>query len=733
MDRTRPVTDPRPIQSSDLDQPTPCLRLTPAQLYSNLPLGDNRTIRLLDLNDLPSKSDNDETPLSGTLRVVSLATKPRFTALSYVWGTFSIPHADTLELRHSVGQDIKLGISTNCRDALRALRRRYGGLRIWVDAICINQDDEAERSSQINLMEDIYSWATVVYAWLGPSTDASDRVMDWARQLAKHDFLNVAFATCPPTRRNQLKYSSIAMYHMAAYFSRVMVDICVRWIRLLAALGKMIVYRRRPILDNVFSNLVVAGNCRLRLDVKLEIEDLRDLSNREWFRRAWTFQEVVLSSNVILICGCNHVEWTKIVTAFRIGTINDGLGTFGPRKRSAPMSKVSPLPIHDLARVWAYTERPTTWNDRYLFVVAWLAYGEIYWDIYSTWASLVMKLRINTESTRNTYLAGVFRAIRARQASNAKDRSYAAYGVLQRLGVQNLSQPEYSKQLGQVYQELARDLLKWSPQAICLLVDAGTCSYINRPSWIPDWRIAAERQWIHSDYIINPVEPVATPIPQAWIEFRGNNKLVVKGVRNGAIKFNSRPFHKIGTHQAHPHSSVDIEAATSILKRWLKYLIRDSTTHEDYQPLSKAAARILTTDIDSKPDLDLTGEDFFTWYKVLINDKVNLQGHTGNIYDSHPQGDVAKALTVKIYNHLAGRRNLFTTTNGLAGSGPEGMNPGDIVMLIAGIHVPMILRRVADDGSGTNSNPAYRIIGPAYVYGPMKRGFKECAEKITLV
>lgn len=47
----------------------------------------------------------------------------------------------------------------------------------WVDALCIDQQNDAERGHQVNFMGDIYRRADCVLAWLGPSTEASDRIM----------------------------------------------------------------------------------------------------------------------------------------------------------------------------------------------------------------------------------------------------------------------------------------------------------------------------------------------------------------------------------------------------------------------------------------------------------------------------------------------------------------------------------------------------------------------------
>jgi hypothetical protein len=39
-------------------------------------------------------------------------------------------------------------------------------VRLWIDAICINQADLDERKQQVQLMRDVYSGASRVVVWL---------------------------------------------------------------------------------------------------------------------------------------------------------------------------------------------------------------------------------------------------------------------------------------------------------------------------------------------------------------------------------------------------------------------------------------------------------------------------------------------------------------------------------------------------------------------------------------
>lgn len=145
--------------------------IQPRQLYETLPVSsETRRIRVLDLHSAPTH----DSPLYGTLRLVALQDCPRFAALSYVWGLRS-PSEDEI----IICNDCAIRITKNCRDALSTLRSRFGSLSIWVDAICINQEDDIDKGSQIPLMEEIYTWAYAVYVWLGPSSDKSDRAICW--------------------------------------------------------------------------------------------------------------------------------------------------------------------------------------------------------------------------------------------------------------------------------------------------------------------------------------------------------------------------------------------------------------------------------------------------------------------------------------------------------------------------------------------------------------------------
>jgi hypothetical protein len=102
---------------------------------------------------------------------------PPFEARSYTWGSpddpvrISVRNASSSEFGH-------LAVTQNLAEALPYLRHEREPRILWIDAICINQQDVIERSWQVGKMSDIYSLAQYVVVWLGPEQDNSSLAFD---------------------------------------------------------------------------------------------------------------------------------------------------------------------------------------------------------------------------------------------------------------------------------------------------------------------------------------------------------------------------------------------------------------------------------------------------------------------------------------------------------------------------------------------------------------------------
>ncbi|KAI0170355.1 heterokaryon incompatibility protein-domain-containing protein [Pestalotiopsis sp. NC0098] len=112
-----------------------------------------------------------------SLHTASLTTKPQYEALSYVWGNAG----ETLPV---IVDGHEKQVTTNLEAALRHLRWQEKPRILWIDAICINQNDIEEKSAQVPMMGEVYRQAKSVIVWLGHGLSNVENAIKWANQHA---------------------------------------------------------------------------------------------------------------------------------------------------------------------------------------------------------------------------------------------------------------------------------------------------------------------------------------------------------------------------------------------------------------------------------------------------------------------------------------------------------------------------------------------------------------------
>jgi len=127
-----------------------------AYRYSSLPDGYIRLVRLLPHQDEHAPI---QCQLFNYLLLDSVKGTHLYEALSYVWGSPNTPQSVSTDEGY-------LHVTNNLHAALSRLRDHSLQRIIWVDAICINQNDAKERSRQVQFMAKIYARASRVVVWL---------------------------------------------------------------------------------------------------------------------------------------------------------------------------------------------------------------------------------------------------------------------------------------------------------------------------------------------------------------------------------------------------------------------------------------------------------------------------------------------------------------------------------------------------------------------------------------
>jgi hypothetical protein len=145
---------------------------------------------------VPRFNTDKSLPIECRLETVELDEAPPYIALSYVWGDPS--ETSTIFVN---GRSVQ--VTTNLAAALGRIRRRYWEPEtLWIDAVCINQKDDIEKSSQFNLMREIYTNANGIYILLGNDEDdfsTAKRQCGWLTSMPK------SFQESPNATRQLIK------------------------------------------------------------------------------------------------------------------------------------------------------------------------------------------------------------------------------------------------------------------------------------------------------------------------------------------------------------------------------------------------------------------------------------------------------------------------------------------------------------------------------------------------
>lgn len=120
-------------------------------------------IRILEI--LPYQSAGPQASIQCELHAAALSDKPVYEALSYRWGN---PESKRCIL---VNQTQTL-VTANLHMALLRLRRKDERRTIWIDQLCIDQDNKVEKAIQVRLMGEIYSNCTQCLIWMDEIADS---------------------------------------------------------------------------------------------------------------------------------------------------------------------------------------------------------------------------------------------------------------------------------------------------------------------------------------------------------------------------------------------------------------------------------------------------------------------------------------------------------------------------------------------------------------------------------
>ncbi|KAL1857044.1 hypothetical protein Daus18300_010492 [Diaporthe australafricana] len=660
------------------------VELNPTSDFQYDPLPGQGFIRLLTI--LPGE---DEELIQLQLSAVKLDdSHDSYESLSYVWGNPKQPKK--LVIVNGASLEIYESLNTflmNIRPSTTSASRV-----VWVDAICINQNDMIERNQQIPLMDIIYQSSMRTVVWLGAETEG------WygAEKEGGKELFDMLHDLAQDARA--LKNSSTT-----TSLDKVKAADDTDSASLPAILQRFL--RREPVQSP-------------KRDLYLARIDIWSILRCEWWYRAWTLQEILLSTSITLVQGTFEIDWQDFCLAVDHG-----------------------LRMH----IWVLMDSGTFVAEEII--------------PYLSIKSLQLQLGLHGDSApdRPDFGAeGVLRLLekcRQREAKDPRDKIYAICGIIKavqkmRPGSNHVHSivmnPDYTNPVVYVYRMLTQQLIE-TTQSLDVL---GVCPQSTRRgllSWVTDWSI--------SDSFAVPLTRDSLDRPRHTHAARGTTArarfppdavtLVLRGHEVTSVKEVSEVLRRVhftlGTREsidkatdsetggfrtvlkeAYEEAHRDLHAQASYFHTLLEWE-RFAATMTAQNPGGDAASvywKTLCAGTYDPKDPDKTEAMYQEWLKVLVNLRNNEKRFGSFSSKINPMMYTMQSMSWNVgypeftpYLECAIERRFGWCENGWLCLLPEETHKDDRIVLVEGGKVPLVLR---PDGDGY-----YMFVGEAYIHGIM--------------
>jgi hypothetical protein len=613
------------------------------------------------------------------ITVKDLDEAPAYHALSYVWGT-------ELSLEPIACNGIDMPVTKNLSDALKHLRlfpgwdsvaqwtkdhplhsgrNAWGGFAknrnehrqdntsakdvlLWVDAICINQEDYDERSHQVKMMGMIYARASAVMIWLG-----------------KED-------TTPLVPTNSLPKDREALFQRFYLGLYGMIPVCLSFIAQAlknADGGRNRLAETRPVEDLAHRNMAYG----FPHPSAMEWDALREFFTNPWFQRVWVVQEAVLADRATALIGDWEIDWGAMG---RAAVWFQSKGYAMPTVLKYQMrDRQSFLPISQVTSAW----------------------------ILCSWPE------------QKIPLLHLLRNFRSRLATNPVDKVYGTFGLAEELksvekdGFHMLIEPSYTKDVVDVYRDIAKFLIIEHGDLQILSHAGGSTTTSNWPSWVPDWRhekASNELSISQSPNLYNADRDQTLAIGIS----KTPSSLALQGIEIDVIRAYCDRLTSYGVGFVTYQEEIDF-----VERAWTLFVRRSSHLPDPYanEDISSHFIHTLTAGrsntckpIFADPGFLVDALHWFTQHAPNLIPTVPItQRIKWSLLSSPDSGRFHEAFVQTCMD-----RRFFVSRSGLMGIGPDTMKEGDLIVVLFGGKVPYVIRPV--DGG-------YKFLGECYVPGLM--------------
>ena len=407
---------------------------------------------------------------------------------------------------------------------------------------------------------------------------------------------------------------------------------------------------------------------------------------RPWFGRMWIIQEAIPNPNALMFCGQHSVS----------------LGDF--------FMCIERLVENDM---WSYVQN----YEKFAMT-----------RLVSSRTGYLMKIKKQYLQKKSLALLDILRYSRPFESTDPRDKIYALLGLCSE---SLIIQPDYSKDVIEVYRELAvsflfpssikRPALRLYEYSFTELLQEAErqTNVFALPSWVPDWK--GRDNFALSSKTLNMGYRAAGNSKAEVTLTKNANEIAISGKLCDSVRLMSSSAHNpIAQHAAQPmKNNATMEQAGFVQRVPLAFWIYETSAmaancgrYPDPGSLDIAYRQTLIGNAasDSNNDYAKYYWDFRQFLtKLCPNGVVNgapfpvLKLILGQHYENFHWFENALV-------NVADDRRFFTTVSGYMGLGPPGMRTGDKICIFLGVEVPWVVRR---DGE------KYTLVGECYVHGIM--------------
>lgn len=554
-------------------------------------------IRLL--NILPVREvDGKEHGVECNLSVTSLDDAPAYRALSYAWGDQTRPEEIFLD-----GHPLKVG--PNLCLALWQLQS-YSRVEVfWIDALCINQSDDSERSEQVSKMRAIYERAEEVVVWLGRRYSRTASVFSLLENLYEH--------------RLNMEY--------------------------------------------------VANSLKVELD---SLEEIINLFRAGYWHRIWVIQEVNSARKIIIQCGKYKIDWLKVKAVQEM--------------------------------LWAdhdrYLLRQSSYESRLLNLDVLIVRGGV----------KALEIPRCDPSSNLPDLYTMISTFWTKAATDPRDKIFALVGLTTARDDPRFV-IDYAASVRRVYINVVEYIITSTQRldVICSMPRGN--NDLDLPSWVSDWTVSVTEFGLSLNHIIREsgVPFGSARASTAEIELKhGENTLAANGILLDRIQ--------VVGQKGSWKTLDDFRSGIPILLSWYR-LLALGTDNKSEQ--IEAFCRTIFYDRFSSQDFIPYQSPTQLWHEILAAivllaeencpDEA-VDPHLVALKAEFPISNWWAKSWLRAVSYNMHRRRSFVSDLELIGLCPAVAEPGDIICILLGCHVPVVLRPL---------NGHYILLGWAYVHDYM--------------